>query len=271
MAKVFIHDSRKCVGCYSCQVACKDEHCGNNWMPYAKPQPETGHFWFRLNKHVLGNTPQVRVRYVAQLCNHCTNPACLAACPEEAIFKRADGLVIIDPAKCNGCRKCVLACPYGNVWFNEELKIAQKCTGCAHLLDRGWPISEPRCVDICSMDDLFFGNEDDAGLSDKIAQAEVLGAEFGTGPNVHYLNLPKRFIAGTVYDPATKEVVKDATCTLSGDSSGTATTDGYGDFWFENLENGTFSITIQGNGKSKTISDISTEENCVGLGDIALE
>ena len=115
---------------------------------------------------------------------------------------------------------CVAACPYGAIYFNEDLQKAQKCTGCAHLLDRGWPIKEPRCVDNCYPRMITFGEE--AELKDLIAKAEPLPTNFGPTPKVrvYYLNLPKRFIAGTVYDPATKEVVIGATCTLSG--AGTA-------------------------------------------------
>jgi len=88
-------------------------------------------------------------------------------------------------------------------------------------------------------------------------------------PRVYYLNLPKRFIAGTVYCPVAKEVFIGATCTLSGDGMGTATTDEFGDFWLEDLAVGTFSLTIEADGKTKTIDSISTEKD-VNLGNIAL-
>jgi tetrathionate reductase subunit B len=266
--KVFVQDIAKCVGCFSCQIACKDEHCGNDWMPYARPQPETGQFWRKQEEIFRGAVPKAKLAYVpSHMCNHCDDSACIKACEAGTISKRDDGLVLIDPAKCDGCRNCVDACPYGNIWFNEQLKLAQKCTGCAHLLDRGWPINEPRCVDACMTGALRFGEESE--FSAEIAKAEVLHPEYGTKPRVYYLNLPKRFIAGTVYDPGAKEVVIGATCTLSGDGTGTCTTDGFGDFWFEDLEVGTFSLTIEADGKTKTISDISTEKD-VNLGDIAL-
>jgi ferredoxin len=195
----------------------------------------------------------------------------MAACPiDGAIYQRNDGLVIIDPAKCTGCQLCLKACPYGCIYYNTNLQIAQKCTGCAHLIDRGWPIDIPRCADNCPTNAIAFGEESD--LSSQIAQAEVLEPDFGDAPNVRVYytgGIPKRFIAGTVYDPATKEVVIGATCTLSGDSSGTQTTDDFGDFWFEDLDVGTFTLTIEGDGKTKTIDNISTEKD-VALGDIPL-
>jgi len=265
MAKVFVFDVNMCAGCYVCQIACKDEHCDNDWTPYAKPQPVWGQFWFRLNEIERGQIPQVKVAYYPTLCMHCDNAPCIPVCPEGAISKRSDGLVLIDPKKCSGCQLCIEACPYDAIFFNQGLKIAQKCTGCAHLIDRGWKL--PRCADACNNDALSFGEESE--FSAFIAQAEVLKPEENAGPRVYYKNLPKRFIAGTVFDPAVDEVVEGATCTLSGTSSGTTTTDGFGDFWFEGLAVGTFSLTISGNGKTKTISDISTDKD-VGLGDIAL-
>ena len=171
--KVFVFDTSICNGCYNCQIACKDEHCGNDWTPYAKPQPETGQFWLKLSEYVRGTVPKVKVHYVATLCNHCDDPACLDACPVDgAIYKRDDGLVIIDPEKCTGCTNCVSACPYEAIYMNDELNIAQKCTGCAHLLDAGW--KEPRCVDACPTGALKFLEEADA--ADLVADAELLAS-----------------------------------------------------------------------------------------------
>jgi tetrathionate reductase subunit B len=265
--KVFVIDVARCNGCYDCQIACKDEHVGNDWTPYAKPQPDVGQFWLKQNEFVRGTVPKVKMSYVPMLCVHCDDAPCIPACPiEGGIYKRDDGLVIIDPTKCTGCRNCVDACPYGVIYFNEDLNIAQKCTGCAHLLDNGWTV--PRCVDACPTEAIRFGEESQFG--DLLSRAEVLHPEFATKPRVYYLNLPKRFIAGTVYDPIEKEVVVGATSTLTDLTSGekfTATTDGFGDFWFENLEVGTFSLKIEKDGKAKTIHPVSTEKD-VNLGDV---
>ncbi len=266
--KVFIMDVNNCQGCYACQIACKDEHVGNDWTPYAKPQPDTGQFWGKLNEYVRGNIPHVKMSYVFVPCQHCTDAPCAAACAPKAITTRADGMVLIDPKKCTGCQNCVDACPYGAIYYNESLVAAQKCTGCAHLLDRGW--KEPRCVDACPTGGLKFGEE--ADFKDVIAKAEVLPTVTGAAQpkvRVYYLGLPKRFIAGTVYDPATKEVVIGATVTLSGDGSATAKTNAWGDFWFDGLKVGTYSIKIEGGGKTKTIDKISTAKD-VGLGDVPI-
>ena len=267
--KVFVVDTTKCNGCHNCQIACKDEHVANDWMPYAKPQPDTGQFWMKLNERTRGNIPHVKVAYWAVMCQNCTDAPCMAACPvKDGIYRRPDGLVLVDPAKCIGCQRCVDACTYGAIFYNESIEQAQKCTGCAHLLDTGW--TEPRCVDACPNGALQFGEQ--ADFKDVIAKAELLPPN--TGPqlkaNVYYLGLPKRFIAGTVYDPGAKEVVTGATVTLTGASQTlTQTTNDWGDFWFEGLAVGNYTVKIDKAPKTKTIANISTQKD-VGLGDIPL-
>ena len=137
-----------------CQIACKDEHVANDWTPYAKPQPDTGQFWIGITELVRGQVPKVKVTYIPKMCHHCDDAPCMADCKPEAIYKRDDGLVIIDPEKCTGCKLCKDACPHDAIFFNEHLNIAQKCTGCAHLLDNDEEWEVPRCVDQCPTDAL---------------------------------------------------------------------------------------------------------------------
>ncbi len=269
--KVFVIDVDKCVGCYACQFVCKDEHVGNDWSPIAKPQPDTGQFWMHLIEHIRGTVPKVEMHYLPLLCQHCDDAPCIPSCPVEgAIYKREDGLVVIDSDKCIGCKNCVDACPYDVIYFNEDLNLAQKCTGCAHLLDGGeWKI--PRCADACPTEAILFGEE--ADFADLIAKAEVLQPELGAKPRVYYLNIPKKFVAGTLYDAAAKEIVEGATLTLKGADGATctATTDGFGDFWFRGLaDDASFTLTIAAKGfATKTIDGIVTAKD-VNLGDIPL-
>ncbi len=267
--KAFVIDVSKCNGCYSCQISCKDEHVGNDWTPYARPQPDTGQFWIKVNEAVRGTVPKVKLAYRPVLCMHCDNAPCISACKVKGgIYKRHDGLVVINPKKCTGCKNCVDACPYGTVYFNEDLNLAQKCTGCAHLLDRGW--KEPRCVDICPAGAISFGEESE--LAGRINRAEVLRPEAGTQPRVFYLNLPRRFVAGTVYDPLKEEVIIGADCILTDLASGNkinAKTDGFGDFWFEGVAVGNFSLKIMSGDVTKIIEGINTEKD-VNLGDVPI-
>jgi tetrathionate reductase subunit B len=268
--KAFVIDIAICNGCYCCQIACKDEHVGNDWSPYAKPQPDTGQFWLKLGEYVRGTVPKVKMHYLPVMCQHCDEAPCIPACPVKgAIYKREDGLVIIDPDKCTGCKACVDACPYGAIYFNEDLNLAQKCSGCAHLLDSGeWTV--PRCADACPTEALKFGEESE--LKDLIGKAEVLHPEYGSKPRAYYLNIPRKFIAGTVYDPKEKEVVIGAACTLSGNGKTLkAATDGFGDFWFEGLADGVYDLNIEAKGfKAKQFARLSTEQD-VNLGDIPLD
>lgn len=266
MAKVFIVDPARCNGCYNCQIACKDEHVDNDWSPYALPQPDTGQFWIGINETVRGSVPKVKVSYVAHLCQHCENPPCKEAAPE-AVYQRDDGLVIVDPEKAKGKRELVDACPYGAIFYNDELDIAQKCTGCAHLLDEGWTV--PRCVDACAHDALRFGDE--AEFAELIAQSEALVPERENAdrPRVRYLNLPKRFIAGVVVDLEADEVIIGATITLENAETQevlTCTTDEFGDFWFDQIEAGTYHVYAEAEGYMTRMltADATTEDRNLG-------
>lgn len=267
--KAMVIDLSKCNGCYNCQIACKDEHVGNDWSPCAKPQPLTGHFWMKVTDVVRGTFPKVKVVYGHDLCQQCDNAPCIAACKGKAIYKRDDGIVIIHPDKCRGDRNCMAACPYGVIYFNDDLNIAQKCTFCAHLLDKG--TKEPRCVDACPTGALAFGDEEE--LKGLIERAETLGPENKVRPRVYYIGLPKRFVAGAVYDPSRDECIEGAVVTLTSlGNSGkmTTATDEFGDFWFEGLQVGRYSLVIEKEGYTPyRIKSLSTEKD-MNLGDIAL-
>jgi Fe-S-cluster-containing dehydrogenase component len=270
MAKVMIIDITKCNGCYNCQLSCKDEHVGNDWPPIAKPQPDTGHFWHKISEVVQGSVPKVRVRYMHELCQHCKDAPCMDSCNMDAIYRRDDGIVIIDPEKCRGNRACVSACPYGVIYYNNNLNISQKCTFCAHLLDDGW--TEPRCVQSCPTDALKYGEESE--LQDLIAKAELLNPELDTGPRVYYIGLPnKNFIAGDVYDPEADECLEGATVTLTnaeGKKIASLETDVFGDFWFERQEPGRYTLKIEKAGYiAKSIDNVDAAKD-INVGAIEL-
>ena len=268
--KAFVIDINKCNGCYNCQIACKDEHVGNDWTPIAKPQPDTGHFWMKVTDIVQGTVPKVRVRYMHDVCQHCDEAPCIPACKSKAIYKRDDGIVIIDPEKCTGTRNCIDACPYKVIYFNSDLNISQKCTMCAHLLDKDW--KEPRCVDACPTGALKFGEEKD--LKELIDKAEVLHPEYKAKPRVYYINLPnKYFVAGAVYDPEEDECLEGVTVTLKNlktRKKSTLKTDNFGDFWFERQEPGKYSLSIEQEGYLPRSIDSIDASKDVNVGDIEL-
>jgi tetrathionate reductase subunit B len=272
----WVIDINKCNGCYCCQIACKDEHVDNDWSPVAKPQPVIGQFWMKVNENTRGTVPKVRTSYVPTPCQHCDNAPCIAAATGGAIYKRADGLVEIDPAKAVGQKQVVAACPYGAIYWNDTLNIPQKCTGCAHLIDgpplTGQPKAMPRCVDACPLQALQFEEYDD--IKGTWDSAEVLHPEYGTSPRVRYVNLPKRFIAGAIYDPLQDECLEgaDVTCTdLSNGAKWIVKSDNYGDFWFEQLPvDHVYSIKIEMAGYyTKTFGSVYPEKD-INMGDIAL-
>ena len=107
-------DSRMCMACYCCVMACKDEHCGfATALSAAKPM--MGQHWMDLREWERGdNSRRIKVASVPTPCSHCQNPACMAAATVEgAVYKREDGIVIIDPVKAKGQKQIVDACPIG--------------------------------------------------------------------------------------------------------------------------------------------------------------
>lgn len=257
--KNFLIDANKCTGCDLCIIACKDEHVGNGYSPWTKPQPDTGHFWIDIHQIERGRTPRVRMSYLPLFCQHCANAACVKACPENAIKTRDDGLVWIDPVACTGCGLCEEACPYNVIYMNAELGIAQKCTGCAHRVDEGSP---PRCVEICPHDAIVFADEAD-GLFAKAAQMlEVLHPEYQAQPRVHWKGLPKPWIAGTLIDAVSDEVIAGAAITavdLFADGSTTVQSDEFGDFWIRGMQNDRkYKVEISKEGYAAFVAVVTT-------------
>lgn len=263
--KAFVFDIARCNGCHNCQIACKDEHCGNDWAPYAAPQPDTGHFWMKVEGYEHGQAPKAKVEYRPLMCNHCGNAACMSE-QDDAVYRRDDGLVIIDPQKAKGRHDLVDACPYGHIYWNEELELPQKCTGCAHLVDAG---GVPHCVDLCATGALRFGEESDfaAELEDAVCMADA-----ESGARVYYLNLPKLFIAGEVWDPVDDEIIEGAAVCLTKPDGDVVTVEsnGFGDFWFKKLDAGSYCLDIEASGYKPVHREIELEKS-LNVGDFALE
>lgn len=170
-------DLRRCHGCLACQVACKSE----NVVPLG-----VWRGWVRVAE--FGVYPNAQRGFLSRLCNHCENPICVRNCPTGASYQREDGTVLIDYQRCIGCRYCIASCPYRARFFHPELRTADKCTFCAHRLERGL---EPACVNTCVARARVFGdlNDPESEISQIIRSnnVQVLGPETGLRPSVFYL------------------------------------------------------------------------------------
>jgi len=278
MARVFLFDVSICNGCHNCQIVCKDEFVGNDWPGYSLSQPDTGQFWMKVTDKIRGTVPKVKQANTPVMCNHCDDAPCIKASTNGAIYKRSDGLVIIDPVLSAGQQQLVAACPYGEIYWNESLNIPQKCTGCAHILDAASSQTDPglmvpRCVDACPTGALTLGDDTDPVTQAFMAQAEVLHPEYATKPRVYYQNLPTFFIAGALADPVADECIEGATVTATDVTTGqiyTTQSDNYGDFWFEGMELGkSYELSISATGYM-TEKRIIFVNNDVNAGDINL-
>ena len=153
-----------------------------------------------------GEYPNSYYFYMPRICNHCTRPACLEACPRNAIRKRdKDGIVLINEKSCKGYRFCVAACPYKRIYFNPLHDVSQKCIFCFPRVEKG---VAPACVRQCPGRMRFFGYLDDENgpvhrLVEKWQVALPLHAEYNTQPNVYYvppLSPPRLDEQGNVTD-----------------------------------------------------------------------
>lgn len=233
MGKIFLVDLSRCSGCHNCQIACKDEHCGRDWLPYARKQPMTGQFWCRVDQKDRGTVPKVRVSYVPKFGGQ--DDAIRDYAPE-VVQEREDGLIVLDPEKCKGRKD--IAERFDGVYWNEELQTCQACTGCAHLIDDDWDV--PHCVDVCATGALRFGDEEE--FAEELAQAERLTPR----SRVYYLHLPKRFVAGEVYDEERDEVIEGMRIRLLEDGEIIAETesDDFGDFWFDQVDPASYEVAF---------------------------
>lgn len=179
-----VFDLRRCIGCHTCVIACKMENSLERYS-WIKVLTSSG----TLADIPTGKYPHLSLSWQPLTCMHCQNPPCLEACPEEgAIYRRPDGIVLIDKEKCNGCRLCVPACPYGVIQFNPQENVIEKCTLCSHRLDQGLP---PFCVKECIWGAIHFGDIGDP--NSKVSQlissrnGYTLESEKDTQPSNYYL------------------------------------------------------------------------------------
>lgn len=200
-------DLDRCIGCWTCAVACKEE---NN-----EPM---GVWWNRIltiggdeMDAPEGEYPNLRLSYLPVNCFHCDNPPCVQVCPVGATYKREDGIVMMNYDKCIGCRYCMVACPYNLRLFNWESPqqipanekgfhvgasqkpprstgVVEKCDFCYHRVDQDL---QPFCIEVCPARARFFGdlNDPNSDVSQLIRSKPVMRIreDLGTEPAVYYI------------------------------------------------------------------------------------
>ena len=202
-------DLRRCVGCQTCTIACKQEH----GLP-------PGIQWRFVADCEVGQYPEVRRIFLPMQCMHCSAPPCVPVCPTGASRRRDDGIVWIDYAACVGCGYCAVACPYHARHLVHEVDgyfahatpaeaatarperqgVMTKCTFCKERVDRGRaegrrpgvdPDATPVCAVACIAGAIVFGDLDDptSAVARLVAEgrAVALMPECGTAPSVYYV------------------------------------------------------------------------------------
>jgi Fe-S-cluster-containing dehydrogenase component len=170
-------DTKKCVGCMDCVVACKTE----NNVPEGFNRD-----W--ITQDAKGKFPNVHLEIRSERCNHCDNPPCVYCCPTGAShIHNYGGVVLVDHDVCIGCKACVASCPYDARFVHPEGYV-DKCTFCIHRVEKGM---DPACVSVCPTHCMYFGDLDDP--NSKVSQLlnerkhHALIPEAGTKPHIFYL------------------------------------------------------------------------------------
>jgi Fe-S-cluster-containing dehydrogenase component len=274
MAKYgMVIDCTKCTGCYNCFLTCRDEFAGNEYPGYAAAQPMAGQNWIHVIEKERGKYPKVKVAYTPITCMQCEDATCIKVARNKAVYRRPDGIVMIDPEKAKGQKQIVAGCPYRVIEWNEEKQVPQKCILCAHMLDKGE--KEPRCVESCPTGALVFGdlNDPKSEISRLLAsgKTEILHPEYGLKEKVSYIGLPRKFVAGTVIYKDRDECASGVEVTLTNKGKVQKTrTNGFGDFEFEGLPSDTeYTVNIEAKGyKPKKLKALTKVD--VYLGEIKL-
>lgn len=188
-------DLDRCVGCMTCVVNCKEES-----------MTPPGVWWNQIIQ--VENAETGRITYVRYACMHCEDPPCVKACPNQAIYQRPDGIVLVDKNKCAGVGACAEACPYHVIVMTPDEEYfpgrempweaepaahrvhtpgkASMCTLCSHRIDAGL---QPICVAGCPSRAMVFGDLDDpeSPIQEQRERSEPMRAEAGSHPKVTYV------------------------------------------------------------------------------------
>jgi len=169
-------DTKRCVGCADCVVACQTEN--NVPLGYCRD-------W--IVEETAGKYPDLTMEIRSERCNHCDNSPCVRCCPTGASHYSEGGIVLVNHDECTGCKACIASCPYDARFVHPEGYI-DKCTFCIHRVQEG---KDPACVSVCPTHAMIFGDLDDPNseISKLLSSRKhkTLIPEAGTSPRVYYL------------------------------------------------------------------------------------
>ena len=171
MALGFYVNMERCIGCRTCQVACKDRHD----LQEAGVRPR------RVESYEAGSYPDVTLFHTTISCNHCEDPACVKGCPTGAMHKADDGTVVHDDTRCVLCKMCMTTCPYGAPQYDPVKDMIVKCDSCKDLRDAG---GVPNCVAACPMRAIEFGDMDQL----RQEHGDSVTSELSVMPPARYTN-----------------------------------------------------------------------------------
>ena len=171
-------DTRTCVGCGDCVVACKIE----NKVPEGLNRD-----W--VVEITRGRYPKLTTEFRSERCNHCSHATCVYACPTGAShYWKNTNIVLVTADKCTGCKACIAACPYNARLIMHPAGYIDKCTFCVHRVEKGL---DPACVSTCPTGCMHFGVLDDPNSTVsrllKTRNYKALMPETGNEPHVYYL------------------------------------------------------------------------------------
>lgn len=170
-------DTKKCVGCYACTVACQMQ----NGLA-----PENA--FIRYEEQEKGTYPNVDWKTIPVQCQHCENAPCVTVCPTKARYTRVDGVVLVEEKKCIGCKYCIAVCPYQVNTVDGKKGIVEKCRFCIELVENG---GKPACVSTCLTHARIFGDLDDprSMISQEIIKRKAvpLRPDLETKPKIYYV------------------------------------------------------------------------------------
>ena len=173
----FAIDLSRCIGCHACSLACKAEH-----------QIPVGVHRCWVKSVEQGVFPDTARLFFPVLCNQCDHAPCVAICPTGALFTRPEGIIDVDGEACIGCRACMQACPYDQLFIDPNTRTAEKCNFCANRLETGLL---PTCVSVCPTECRVFGDlNDEGGALARLVRTrsvKVRKPEKATGPKIFYI------------------------------------------------------------------------------------